>query len=88
MNPLLIMQILISLPTLVQAIEVAFTENGKGPDKLAAILQAILVMVPQEKAGEFIQKTWPNIAAYVSVLVGFYNLTGFFKSLSLERKPS
>lgn len=88
MNSLLIMQILISLPTLVQAIEAAFSEQGKGQDKLAAILQAVLVMVPQDKTSEFLQKTWPNIAAYVTVLVYFYNHTGFFKSLSLERKPS
>lgn len=88
MNATIIMQILATLPALVQSIESLFGEQAKGPEKLNAVLQAILVMVPREKVDEFMQQTWPKIAAYVTVLVKFYNVVGFFKSLATERKSS
>jgi len=68
------------LPALVQMAERTYTEPGRGEDKLNVVLQAIIVMVPAEKLGEFMQKTWPTLKFYVSSLVEFYSFVGFFKS--------
>lgn len=73
-------RILDKLPALIQAAEVAISESGRGEDKLNAVLQAIVAMVPLANVEEFMQKTWPRISAYVSVLVEFYKAVGFFRA--------
>lgn len=67
------------LPALVQAAESAITEPLRGKDKLNAVLQAILVLVPKEEAEQFMQTKWPTIQDYVASLVEFYTFVGFFK---------
>jgi len=73
-------RILEKLPALIQSTEFVITEGGKGPDKLNAVLQAILALVPPEKVEEFMNKTWPKVQAHVTVLVEFYKFVGYFKS--------
>jgi hypothetical protein len=73
-------RIMEKLPALIQSTEAVITEGGKGPEKLNAVLQALLALVPPEMMDEFMHKTWPKVQAHVTVLVEFYKFVGYFKS--------
>jgi len=74
-----LIQIMLRLPALIAKIELVIQEKNAGADKLQAILQAVLQMVPTEEQAKFLKETWPNLKTYIDILVELYKVSGFFK---------
>lgn len=79
MNPMLVVQILTMLPSLITNIESLLPGKAQGEKKLDVVLNAVLPLIPAEHLAEFSANVLPKIKMYVAVLVAMYNLTGFFK---------
>lgn len=79
MNPLLVVQILTVLPSLITNIESLLPGKAQGEKKLEVILNAVMPLIPAEHLAEFSASVLPKIKMYVAVLVALYNLTGLFK---------
>lgn len=78
-SPQTIMTIMVKIPALVAAVESVLDMPGAGAQKAEAIQSAVTEMVSEEDTPDFLQKYWPKISGYISVLVGLYNLVGFFR---------
>jgi hypothetical protein len=79
MNPLLILQILMMLPSLVAVIESIVPVSDQGPEKLKVVVNAVTPLVPAEEFPDFEANVLPKIEKFVAVLVVLYKLAGFFK---------
>jgi hypothetical protein len=79
----LIASLLPTLIEIIQAVEEAIPESGKGQDKLAMVRE--LLEVAHKSTGDLGQsfaEIWPIVAEVIDRIVALFNKTGVFSSAS------
>lgn len=78
MNALAYIQILNNIPFLVAGIEKAVDPATSGADKFSTLISMVTPLLPAEQ----LAAKMPEISAYTTLAVNFYNLIGFFQKKS------
>lgn len=71
---LLIIQMIPSLIKIVQTVEEAYPEPGKGTEKLAFVREILI------KTYEGLSESWPKIQGIIDTVVKYFNAWGVFKA--------